>query len=225
MSLVHVSALLSLIKSCVTILSSSTPHTHTTLTHHTPLTCSIKHLDPNSALRSHSYVSPNIGLNGLLTRLAAQHEVERGSLKLTFGVVRGKEGEEGEERESRGRKGRRETMCIETRMRKRSMKVKRWRMERSEYGTHKHNPHTMYLLSPPHTLTSPTHLPPLPTHTHTHSLPHTHHTHQHMRSFPNSFQPRNTIAMFTTSRLWNQMKTLRRKDNLTVHVHVSPRVK
>ena len=44
-------------------------------------------------------------------------------------------------------------MCIETRMRKRSMKVKRWRVERSEYGTHKHNPHTMYLPSPPHTLT------------------------------------------------------------------------
>ena len=68
-------------------------------------------------------------------------------MKLTFGVVRGKEGEEGEERERRGRKGRRETMCIETRMRKRSMKVKRWRVERSEYSTHKHNPHTMYLPS------------------------------------------------------------------------------
>ena len=46
-------------------------------------------------------------------------------MKLTFGVVRGKEGGEGEERESRGRERRRETMCIETRMRKRSMKVKR----------------------------------------------------------------------------------------------------
>ena len=132
------------------------------------------------------------------------------------------------------------------------------RMERSEYSTHKHNPHTMYLPSPPthsppphtyppsHTHTLPPHPPththtyplphththsppphtyppPPPTHTHTHSLPHTHHTHQHMRSFPNSFQPQNTIAHVHNFSSFENFKKKRQFN--CAHVHVSPRVK